>query len=315
MRHISKSGSIISMRMSAMYKVEVEQVSKVYDLNTNKRAKLIQLFTFGNVTNERPYYALRDVSFKVEPGDSVGIIGLNGSGKSTLSNLLGEVTQPSTGTIKIDGRSSLIAIAAGLNNDLTGEENIRMKCLMHGLSEKQINDRFDDIAAFSELDDFIYQPIKSYSSGMRSRLGFAIAIHTDPDVLIVDEALSVGDETFSNKCIDKMREFQKQGKTIFFVSHSAAQIKKMCNKALWLHFGEVKEYGESQQVVAHYTAHIKDYKNMSKQEQLTYKKEMIAKQQEQSAKIPVIKQSTPMMDYIMLTLLVLFFVVSIIFQL
>lgn len=267
-----------------MHKVDVRNVSKVYDLNTSKKDKIIQLFTFGNIYSNKPYYALRDVSFTVEPGDSVGIIGLNGSGKSTLSNLLGEVTQPTSGSIEIDGRSSLIAISAGLNNDLTGEENIRMKCLMHGLSEKQIDERFDDIVAFSELDNFIYQPIKSYSSGMRSRLGFSIAIHTDPDVLIVDEALSVGDETFSNKCIEKMREFQNEGKTIFFVSHSSAQIKKMCNKALWLDFGEVKDYGECHKVVAKYVAHIKDYKKMDKKSQLSYKKTMLEKQQQLGVK-------------------------------
>lgn len=300
--------------VKAMHKVDVRNVSKVYDLNTSKKDKLIQLFTFGNVYTNKPYYALRDVSFTVEPGDSVGIIGLNGSGKSTLSNLLGEVTQPTTGTIDIDGRSSLIAISAGLNNDLTGEENIRMKCLMHGLSEKQVNERFDDIVAFSELDTFIYQPIKSYSSGMRSRLGFSIAIHTDPDVLIVDEALSVGDETFSNKCIEKMREFQQQGKTIFFVSHSATQIRKMCNKALWIHFGEVRDYGDCNPIVTDYVKYIRDYKQKPKPEQLAYKKKMIEKQQQKGAMQVIEKAPVNWMNYAVLTLLTLIFIASIFFQ-
>ncbi|MEE1108202.1 MAG: ABC transporter ATP-binding protein [Macrococcus canis] len=263
-----------------MIKVEVNNVSKVYDLNTNKKDKIFSLFSFRKKDYSSPYYALRNVSFTVAEGESIGIIGLNGSGKSTLSNLIGEVTQPTAGTINIHGRSSLIAISAGLNNDLTGEENIRMKCLMHGLSEEQINERFDDIVAFSELDKFIYQPIKSYSSGMRSRLGFAIAIHTEPDVLIVDEALSVGDETFSNKCIEKMKDFQKQGKTIFFVSHSAAQIKKMCDKALWLNFGEVQEFGECKEVISHYVKFMRQFKAKTKEEQMNYKKQMIEKQQE-----------------------------------
>lgn len=267
-----------------MYKVKVDSVSKIYDLNTDKKDKLLSLFKFHKNLNERPYFALRDVSFEVQPGDSVGIIGLNGSGKSTLSNLLAEVSLPTHGSIDIKGKSSLIAISAGLNNDLTGEENIKMKCLMHGMTEEEIEEKYDDIVQFSELDDFIYQPIKSYSSGMKSRLGFAIAIHTNPDVLIVDEALSVGDETFSNKCIDKMREFQKQGKTIFFVSHSAAQIKQMCNKAAWLHFGELKEYGNCQTVIKNYQNQIQEYRNMTKDEQQEYKRVNIAKQQESGKK-------------------------------
>lgn len=266
-----------------MSKVEVKNVSKVYDLNTNKKDKIISLFSFRKKKIESPYFALRDVSFNVEEGESVGIIGLNGSGKSTLSNLIAEVTQPTAGTVKIEGKSSLIAISAGLNNELTGEENIRMKCLMHGLTEQQIDERFQDIVDFSELDKFIYQPIKSYSSGMRSRLGFAIAIHTEPDVLIVDEALSVGDETFSNKCILRMKEFQKQGKTIFFVSHSATQIRKMCDKALWLNFGEVVEYGDCNKVITKYVQFMRDFKAKSKEEQIRYKSEMLNKQQENQA--------------------------------
>lgn len=264
-----------------MSKVEVTNVSKVYDLNTSKKDKIISLFSFRKKKIASPYFALRNVTFSVEEGDSVGIIGLNGSGKSTLSNLIAEVTQPTAGTVKIEGRSSLIAISAGLNNELTGEENIRMKCLMHGLTEQQINERFQDIVDFSELDKFIYQPIKSYSSGMRSRLGFAIAIHTEPDVLIVDEALSVGDETFSNKCIERMKDFQKQGKTIFFVSHSASQIKKMCDKALWLNFGEVVEYGECNKVIHSYVKFMRSFKAKSKEEQIEYKRQMIEKQQQQ----------------------------------
>lgn len=263
-----------------MSKVEVKNVSKVYDLNTSKKDKIISLFSFRKKKIESPYFALRDVSFNVEEGESVGIIGLNGSGKSTLSNLIAEVTQPTAGTVKIKGKSSLIAISAGLNNELTGEENIRMKCLMHGLSEQQIDERFQDIVDFSELDKFIYQPIKSYSSGMRSRLGFAIAIHTEPDVLIVDEALSVGDETFSNKCIERMKDFQKNGKTIFFVSHSATQIRKMCDKALWLNFGEVVDYGDCNTIITKYVQFMRDFKAKSKEEQKRYKSEMLNKQQE-----------------------------------
>lgn len=286
-----------------MSKVEVNNVSKVYDLNTSKKDKIISLFSFRKKKISSPYFALRNVSFTVEEGESVGIIGLNGSGKSTLSNLIAEVTQPTAGNIKIDGKSSLIAISAGLNNELTGEENIRMKCLMHGLTEQQIEERFEDIIAFSELDKFIYQPIKTYSSGMRSRLGFAIAIHTEPDVLIVDEALSVGDETFSNKCIDRMKDFQKQGKTIFFVSHSAGQIKRMCDKALWLNFGEVVEYGDCKKVIYNYVKFMRKFKEKTKEEQSEYKRSMIQQQQERQ---DLEKESTKIDISNVITFLILF---------
>lgn len=290
------------------YKVKVENVSKVYDLNRSRVAKLLSLFTMGHFYKEKPYYALRDINFEVNPGDSVGIIGLNGSGKSTLSDLLGEVTLPTTGRITINGRSSLIAISAGLNQDLTGEENIRMKCLMHGMDEQTINDRYDDIVEFSELGEFIKQPIKSYSSGMKSRLGFAIAIHTDPDVLIVDEALSVGDETFSNKCIERMKRFQEEGKTIFFVSHSAKQVARMCNKAIWIHYGETRAFGECTPIVNDYARFINDFKEMSKEEQLQYKDEMINRQQERGKnEIDSKKYRRPFSKYIpALTLLGIF---------
>ncbi|PCF84896.1 ABC transporter ATP-binding protein [Staphylococcus delphini] len=264
------------------YKVKVDNVSKIYDLNKSKISKILALLSFGYFYRPKPYYALYNISFEVEPGTSVGLIGLNGSGKSTLSNILAEVLKPSKGTVDINGQSSLIAISAGLKNDFTGEENIRYKCLMHGMTTKEINAVFDDIVAFSELDEFIYQPIKSYSSGMKARLGFSIAIHTNPDVLIVDEALSVGDETFANKCIAKMKRLQQEGKTIFFVSHSAAQIKNMCDKAIWIHYGEMIEYGDVDHVVKRYNTLIRGFKARNKAGQLAYKKKMLALQQQRS---------------------------------
>lgn len=264
------------------YKVKVDNVSKIYDLNKSKISKILSLLSFGYFYRPKPYYALYNVLFEVEPGASVGLIGLNGSGKSTLSNILAEVLKPSKGTVDINGQSSLIAISAGLKNDFSGEENIRYKCLMHGMTTKEINAVFDDIVAFSELGEFIYQPIKSYSSGMKARLGFSIAIHTNPDVLIVDEALSVGDETFANKCIAKMKTLQQEGKTIFFVSHSAAQIKNMCDKAIWIHYGEMIEYGDVNHVVKRYNTLISGFKARNKAGQLAYKKKMLTLQQQRS---------------------------------
>lgn len=288
------------------YKVKVNEVSKVYDLNRSKFSKILSLFTFGYSYNEQSFYALRNIDFEVQAGDSVGIIGLNGSGKSTLSDLLGEVTVPSTGYIDINGKSSLIAINAGLNQDLTGEENIRMKCLMHGMSNDEIKKKYNDIVDFSELGEYIYQPIKSYSSGMRSRLGFAIAIHTNPDVLIVDEALSVGDSTFADKCLDRMKEFQRQGKTIFFVSHSAGQIEKMCNKVIWIQYGEMKEFGDALPIVERYNEFINQYKLLTKEEQLQYKDKMMAKQQEKSRRKKPKKEKESLISLVPALILFLF---------
>lgn len=302
--------------MESTVKVKVENVSKIYPVNQTKTDKIFSILQFWKrEKHDEVYYALKDISFEVNAGDSVGLVGLNGAGKSTLSNLLGEVTAPSTGQITINGKSSLIAISAGLNNELTGQENIKMKCLMHGLSEKQINERYDDIVAFSELGDFIYQPIKTYSSGMKSRLGFAIAVHTDPDVLIVDEALSVGDDTFSNKCIVRMKEFQEQGKTIFFVSHSIGQIQRMCNKAIWLHYGEMKSYGDCIPTVGLYGRFVRNYNGYDKQKQLEYKKEMSRQQIGRATDIELNKEDTSIKYLVYLVLLMALFIFAVLSQL
>ena len=297
-----------------MYKVKVENVSKIYDINRNRIAKVLSLLTFGKLYKAKPFYALRDINFEVNAGDTVGILGLNGSGKTTLSDLIAEATVPSKGKININGRVSLIAISAGLNAELTGEENIRIKCLMHGLTEKQISERYDDILKFSELGEFIKQPIKNYSSGMKSRLGFAIAIHTDPDILVVDEALSVGDETFANKCIDRMRDFQEQGKTIFFVSHATGQIRQFCNKAVWVQYGEMKQFGEMKDVVKSYAEFVNQYKNLTKDEQIEYKDKMVGIQMEESQHLDLPKEKINMNSVAIGTLLFLFMMFGIVFQ-
>ncbi|MDW3797107.1 ABC transporter ATP-binding protein [Staphylococcus saprophyticus] len=292
--------------MAETYKIICENVSKIYDLNKSKKNKLFSFLTFNSFNKSIPFYALDNINFSVEPGTSVGIIGLNGSGKSTLSNILGGVVEPSTGKILSQSQPSLIAIGAGLNNQFTGVENIHFKCLMHGMTQKEISNKFDEIVAFSELGEFINQPLKSYSSGMRSRLGFAIAIHTNPDILIVDEALAVGDETFSNKCILKMKELQDNGKTIFFVSHSASQVKKMCNKALWIHYGKLVAYGDIVPVINKYNDFIKKYKSMSKEEQLEYKIKMFSSQKKLFRKKVLLKKEKPSFFSLVLIIILLF---------
>lgn len=263
------------------YKVKVNSVYKAFDINMNKFENLLSLFSLGLFKREKNFFALKDISFTVNEGDSVGIIGLNGSGKSTLTDLLAEVTQPTSGAIDINGTVSLIAIGAGLEQELTGIENIRMKCLMHCLTDEQIDELFDDIIEFSELGEFIYQPIRTYSSGMKSRLGFSIAIHIDPDILIVDEALSVGDKTFSDKCLVKIKEFQEQNKTIFFVSHSSGQVKQMCNKAVWIQFGGMEKFGDAEPIVEEYDNYIENFNLLTKDEQMQYREKMMLNQREQ----------------------------------
>src|SRR5699024_2787297 len=247
----------------------------------NKFENLLSFLSLGLFKKEIKFFALKDISFTVDEGDSVGIIGLNGSGKSTLTDLLAEVTQPTSGHIDINGEDSLIAIGAGLEQELTGIENIRLKCLMHGLTDPKIDEIFDEILEFSELGEFIHQPIRTYSSGMKARLGFSIAIHTDPDILIVDEALSVGDKTFSDKCIVKIKEFQNQGKTIFFVSHAGGQVKQMCNKALWIQFGRLEMFGEVEPILDRYESFIENFNLLSKDEQKQYREKMMDEQSKQ----------------------------------
>ncbi|WP_232318243.1 ABC transporter ATP-binding protein [Salisediminibacterium beveridgei] len=279
-----------------------------------KSDKVRSLFAVTEKEKEKVFYALNNISFKVNPGDSVGLIGLNGSGKSTLSNLIAEVTQPSGGIVEVHGTPSLIAISAGLDQELTGAENIRLKCLMHGLSSEEIEARFDDIVAFSELNSFINQPIKNYSSGMKAKLGFSIAVHTDPDILIIDEALSVGDETFSNKCLLKIEEFQHAQKTIFFVSHSPSQIRKMCNKVAWIHFGELKAFGRTNKVIQEYREFIDHYNELPKEQQLAYRNEMIQGQVQELKREKGKGYTRPLIRYIPLSLLVVIFGISLYFQ-
>ena len=227
----------------------------------------------------KTFYALKDISFKVEKGDVVGLLGLNGSGKSTLSNILGGVSMPTSGEIEINGEASLIAIGIGMNNFLSGIENIELKALMMGYKKDEIEEIKQEIIDFADIGEFINQPLRTYSSGMRSRLGFAISVYTNPDILVIDEALSVGDPTFTQKCLDKMNEFKESGKTIFFVSHSLPQIRKFCNKAIWLEYGRLREYGDVDSVLPKYQGYINEINKMSEAQKVEYKKNVLKNQE------------------------------------
>lgn len=258
-------------------KVEVKNVTKAFPMHAKQSEKLLRLFiSKGNNTKE--FLAVKNASFSVPPGKTIGIVGLNGSGKSTLSNMLAKIIQPTEGEIVINGEPSLIAISAGLNNNLTGIENIFLKCMMHGLSKEQTEQRKESIIEFADIGDYIHQPVKNYSSGMRSRLGFAISVHTDPDILIIDEALSVGDSTFAQKCLEKLNEFKEEGKTIFFISHSAGQMKTFCDEVIWIHYGEIIEHGDASEVVNKYVEYTKEFNKKTRKEKRIYKKKMLEKQ-------------------------------------
>ncbi len=258
--------------MSEDYKIKVENVTKEYDLYRSKSEKLTSFFNLTRHDSVPHFWSLKGISFEVKQGEALGLIGVNGSGKSTISNIISGIIPQTTGFVDVRGDTSIVAISAGLKWSLTGLENIRLKGLMQGLTFDEIAAVRDDIIDFADIGDFIDQPVKDYSSGMRSRLGFAIAVHINPDILIIDEALSVGDDTFYQKCLDKIQQFKKEGKTIIFVSHSLKQVEMLCDRVAWIHFGDLRQIGDTKEVVSAYRKFSSDFKKKTAKERDEYQK-------------------------------------------
>ncbi|MBC1359288.1 ABC transporter ATP-binding protein [Listeria booriae] len=264
--------------------LKLEAVEKVFQL---ERKKLNHLWKKPfQSQNSKLFQALEGISLDVAKGECIGFIGLNGSGKSTLANIIAGYLAPTTGSMEQTGTVSMLAIGSALKPNLTGVENIHLKMLMMDFKPQEIEKRIDEIIRFTELQAFINQPIKHYSSGMRARLGFGIAIQTNPDILIIDEALSVGDSSFYQKCLDEIERLKKEGTTIFFVSHSLKQIREICNKVAWLHFGKMRLFGESEEVCLEYSKFVHHFMKKTPAEKLEYQEAQIAKQKRKSLSKP-----------------------------
>lgn len=242
-----------------MIALEVRDLVKYYrraapgdHLRTLKSALLERTLLRG-LSREKAIVALDGVSFEVAPGEAFGVVGGNGSGKSTLLKLVAGILKPTSGTVETVGRvAALIELGAGFHPEISGRENVYINGSILGLSRAEIDRRFDDIVAFSGLEDFIDEPVKHYSSGMYVRLGFAVAVHTDPDVLLVDEVLAVGDESFAHRCLNRIEQMLGEGKALLFVSHSLNLVQDLCDRVLWLDRGVPRELGEPRRVVDAY---------------------------------------------------------------
>lgn len=239
----------------------VEGLGKRYNRYHAEKPVTIMEAALAGLRRMKPvenFWALRDVSFTVEPGEMIGAIGKNGAGKSTLLQLIGGVGCPDEGNIQVNGRiGALLDLGAGFSPDLTGRENAYVMAVVAGLNRKEVSRRFDSIVDFAELEDFIDNPLRTYSTGMQMRLAFAVAIHTDPDILLVDEFLSVGDLAFQAKCLQQIQQLKAEGCAIVWVSHNVDQVAQLCDRALWLRNGQAVAYGEPEIIAGQYSSEMR----------------------------------------------------------
>jgi len=241
--------------------VRFDDVSIRFILQHQRPQSLQELFVglvLRNGHRTEEFWALRHATFEVRRGETLGIIGQNGSGKSTILKLITRILRPTSGAVRVEGKvSALIELGAGFHPDLTGRENIYLNGSILGLSRRAMDRLFEGIVEFSELERFIDTPVKHYSSGMYARLGFSVAISVDPDILIIDEVLSVGDEAFQRKCLERILDFRRQGKTIIFVSHGIETVEQLCDRVIWLDHGEMRAYGDTLPTIQKYISEVR----------------------------------------------------------
>jgi ABC-type polysaccharide/polyol phosphate transport system ATPase subunit len=235
--------------------ISFEQVSKSYSIYDRPADRLKELMALNRISRHRDFWALDKVSFDVKRGETFCIVGENGSGKSTLLQIVAGILQPSSGTVRVNGRvSALLELGAGFNPEFSGRDNVYLNASILGLTSKEIDRRYKEIEEFAEIGDFIRQPVKTYSSGMVVRLAFAVAINVDPEILLVDEALAVGDIYFRHRCMRKVHELRTRGITILFVSHAVSDVKALGDRTMWLEHGKVMDLGDTERVVGKYLA-------------------------------------------------------------
>src|SRR5678816_1820377 len=245
-----------------MNAIDLTSVTKIYRRYNGRqfatlKSALLQRSILRDLQASETFPALTDVSFSVPKGSTYGVIGRNGSGKSTALKLVAGITKPTAGTVAVRGRiSALIELGAGFHPEISGRENVYINGIMLGLTKREIDRRFDEIVEFAELRDFIDEPVKNYSSGMYMRLGFAVASNVDPEVLLIDEVLAVGDEGFTHKCLDKFADFKRRGKTVLLVTHSLGLVERFCDEALWLDGGKLQGLGDPRRIVGAYVTDV-----------------------------------------------------------
>ncbi|MBQ3461137.1 MAG: ABC transporter ATP-binding protein [Solobacterium sp.] len=248
--------------------IEVRNMYKSFKISTDRAGTLKDLLVIRGRKKPKRLEVLNDVSLDIKKGETVALIGTNGSGKSTLLKLMTRIIYPNSGTIETNGKvTSLLELGAGFHQDFTGRENIYFNAAVFGLTEKEINDRLDDIIAFSELEDFIDEPVRTYSSGMYMRLAFSVAINVEADILLIDEILAVGDQHFQEKCYAKLYELKDQGKTIVFVSHDLEVVSELCTRAVWIYKSHIRMDGKPDEVIAAYRKQIAEDHKVQKAEE------------------------------------------------
>lgn len=244
--------------MKSKYAIEVKDVTKKFKIYYDKSNTLKEKLLFWNRNKSETRTVLQEINLNINKGDTVALIGVNGSGKSTLLKLMTKIIYPTSGKIITRGKlTSLLELGAGFHPDFTGRENIYFNASIFGLTKQEIENRIDDIISFSELQEFIDNPIRTYSSGQYMRLAFSIAINVDAEILLIDEILAVGDQHFQDKCFKKLQELKKSNKTIVIVSHNLDYVKELCNRAIWIYNGKIKKDGNTKEIIKEYLEECK----------------------------------------------------------